>query len=378
MKTTPEEQYLNTVFNSSNFNLWKVGGCVRDSLMGIEPADIDFATDATPNEQIALYIANGIKYKPTGLQHGTVMAIVNHEPFEITTLRTEANHDGRYADMTFTRSLPDDLGRRDLTVNAMAMDSEGNIIDPFGGQEDLRNGVVRFVNSPDDRMREDYLRILRWLRFHVRIAGDRPLDAETMAAASRQAAGLAKISRERVWSEISKMLTYPGAARLLTAMHEMGIAEYIGLPTGFSDAVQEASLNTRNPATLLAVYLNVHEANVVNDLANRWRWSNEDRALALTVHSHYREKSSYTQVEDAVVLGRQNKDYLVEMFLARNLVGNANSLRDWTPPSFPLDGNDFLQKGFRGTAIGDRMREIKTFWASTRFRAEREQLLDMV
>ena len=158
----PELLRLEKMFADAGFELVFVGGCVRDALLGKEPKDVDLATSATPEEQISLYNQNGIRFIETGLQHGTVTAVLDGEPYEITTYRIDKETDGRHAKVDYTRDLVEDLSRRDLTFNAIAMRFDGTLVDPFDGMADLHNGRVRFVGNAQQRIEEDYLRILRF------------------------------------------------------------------------------------------------------------------------------------------------------------------------------------------------------------------------
>ena len=159
---------LDKVFKNNKHEMRIVGGAVRDIALGKSPKDIDFATDATPDEMMEILDKAGIRHKPTGLEHGTITAILDNEPFEITTLRADTETDGRHAKVEFVKSWKEDAKRRDLTYNAMSMDIEGNVYDYFGGMDDLQDKVSKFVGDAEERITEDYLRILRYFRFQGR------------------------------------------------------------------------------------------------------------------------------------------------------------------------------------------------------------------
>ena len=158
-------QKILKILNNNNETSRIVGGYVRDYLRNIETKDIDIATKLNPNEVIELLSKEKIKTVPTGLSHGTVSAFINDQIFEITTLRKDSNHDGRHANIEFTEDWEEDASRRDFTINAIYMDYNGEIYDPFDGISDLNNGVVKFIGDPEKRIKEDYLRILRYYRF---------------------------------------------------------------------------------------------------------------------------------------------------------------------------------------------------------------------
>lgn len=197
---------LISLFEKDGFELYAVGGFVRDSLLGKSGGDIDLTTSARPEETEALLKKAGIKYVETGLQHGTVTAVINRIPYEITTFRTDGEYaDSRHPDsVSFVSDIRKDLSRRDFTVNAMAYNDTTGIVDLFGGREDLQKGIIRAVGNPDTRFKEDALRIMRAVRFSSQL-GFR-IEEQTKAAALANKALLDNISAERIFSELMKTL----------------------------------------------------------------------------------------------------------------------------------------------------------------------------
>lgn len=238
---------LLSLFTSRGERAYPVGGCVRDTLMGVPPHDWDVAVTTIPNETMAICHAAGYRTVPTGLKHGTVTILVPlsgdpadrdgpYEMIECTTCRTEGGYtDGRHPDaVSFTGRIEDDLSRRDFTVNAMAFMTEENgltVLDLFGGQEDLANGIIRAVGDPDTRFTEDALRLLRAVRFAVKLGFT--IEENTYAAICRQSEGLARISRERVSDEFQKILTSPEPERGIQLLTDTGLLPYV-LPCGIS------------------------------------------------------------------------------------------------------------------------------------------------
>lgn len=214
MIAVPQEvQAVLDTLRGSGQEAYPVGGCVRDSLMGSAPGDWDVCTSALPEETQAAFPAGYAL--PTGLKHGTVTVLSGGKPVEVTTFRTEGTYsDSRRPDrVTFVRSLDEDLKRRDFTVNAMALDEGGNVIDRFGGQSDLRNGIIRCVGEPAVRFQEDALRILRALRFASKL--DFTIEGRTARAALEARDRLSALSAERVWKELQGILMGPGCSRVL-------------------------------------------------------------------------------------------------------------------------------------------------------------------
>ena len=217
-----------------------VGGAVRNTLMGVPVDDVDIATTALPDTVAARVTAAGLKAVPTGIAHGTVTVVSAGRPFEVTTLRADLETNGRHAVVAFSRDWIGDARRRDFTMNAIYADADGALHDPVGGIADALTGRVHFIGDPAQRIEEDYLRILRFFRFHARY-GRGALDASGLAAVVRLADGIDRLSRERIGAEMRKLVTAGGAVPALTVMNETGILARI-LPGGgsvprFSSAV---------------------------------------------------------------------------------------------------------------------------------------------
>jgi poly(A) polymerase len=200
-----------------------VGGCVRDALLNHAIADIDIAIDAPPEQTVDIFTAAGLKVIPTGLGHGTVTVIHEGTPFEITSLRQDVSTDGRHAIVNFTKSWEADAARRDFTINALYADGCGHIYDYFGGQADLARGIVRFIGDPQARIREDNLRILRYYRFALRFSrtdkdGSIKLDTSSMQTVKENVKLLKNLSKERIQSELFKILESPSPMEILHLM----------------------------------------------------------------------------------------------------------------------------------------------------------------
>ena len=238
---------LLSLFSAHGERAYPVGGCVRDSLMGVKPHDWDVAVTTAPEVTVALCHAAGYRVVPTGLKHGTVTVLAPHsgdpadregryDLIECTTCRTEGGYtDGRHPDeVSFTGRIEDDLSRRDFTVNAMAFVQEGEslaVLDLFGGRNDLQNGIIRAVGDPDTRFTEDALRLLRAVRFAVKLGFT--IEENTYAAIARRADGLARISRERISDEFQKILASPEPERGIALLADSGLLPHV-LPCGIS------------------------------------------------------------------------------------------------------------------------------------------------
>lgn len=374
---TPDLIALRAAFVAADRDIRLVGGIVRDLIMGVDPKDIDLCTNATPDEMIAIAETAGVIVHPTGIDHGTMtFVLADRAVYEITTLRTESDHDGRWATVSFTSDWIADLSRRDLTINAMMLTFEGTLIDPFGGENDIRDRRVRFVGSPEARMQEDYLRILRWLRFHGRITPDTPLDAETAEAVRKNAHGLAGISRERVWMEVSKIISGKGAPALLAAMHDLGIAKHIDLPAGDVERLARVADYTSCPLTRMVAFIGDGGAGVfhVGTLAKNWKWSREETDIShmLAFHSRYTRAT----LKYLLAVEKVPRSFLGQLPLLHENVEDFSFVMQWQIPEFPVRGVDLLERGEKpGKAMGEKLRAMKERWIESDYTLTKEDLL---
>jgi poly(A) polymerase/tRNA nucleotidyltransferase (CCA-adding enzyme) len=338
-----------------------VGGAVRDALAGQPVADIDLATPMHPEEVIRRLRAAGLKSVPTGLDHGTVTAIANHRGFEVTTLRRDVATNGRHAVVAYTDDWRADAARRDFTINAMSLAPDGMVHDYFGGVEDLRAGRVRFVGDAATRIAEDYLRILRFFRFHARY-GSGPPDAAALAAIRAGVPGLAFLSVERVWSELKRIFAAPDPTGALALMQDtMVLAEV--LPEGASPGRLAHLLAAGAPADPLLRLAALLEGDAAL-LAARLRFSTaeRDRLLAL------RGGEVPADAADDATLRRALADTPADILVGRAwLAGRGAALRARLAclprPVFPLRGRDLQQAGVApGPQLGKILGQIRQWW----------------
>jgi len=226
--TNPDTQKVCHVLTDAGFDCYFVGGCVRNALIDAPVNDIDISTNALPDRVMELAHSAGLHSVPTGIDHGTVTVISSGTPFEITTYRRDVETDGRRAVVAFADTIEDDARRRDFTMNALYANQSGLISDPLNGLADLLARRVRFIEDADRRIKEDYLRILRFFRFHAWY-GDvsAGLDAEGLAAVAANLDGLGSISKERIGSELKKLLTAPDPAASIASMAASGVLNTI-------------------------------------------------------------------------------------------------------------------------------------------------------
>lgn len=364
---------LGRLYESAGHEIWLVGGCVRDHVLDLPSKDIDLATSATPEEQVALYEANGYHWIGTGLQHGTITVIAGGEPYEITTFRTDVETDGRHALIQYSKDLEVDLARRDLRFNAIAMAFDGRVVDPYDGIGDARAGKVRFVGEPGERIREDYLRIMRWFRFLGRFGETLDRASPDAEAVRENAAGMSRISVERVWSEMQRILQGPRPGGIVDMMWDLGVLSALDIPRGDADGLANARRHTDNPALLLAVWLGTDAPAV----ARAWKTSNaEQEAVAFAAN---RLTSDYTL--EAAKLDMVDGVPTIWVDKVLRIQGNNGAIRaliDWTVPTFPVAGRDLVQAGMpAGKEIGERLRMLRAAWIASDYTLEQGQLVAM-
>jgi poly(A) polymerase len=359
-----------------------VGGAVRDAMLGLSISDVDLATTALPDEVSAQLGAAGIKTVPTGLAHGTLTAVVEGEGIEITTLREDSETDGRHAVVTFTKDWEKDAARRDFTFNALSRDAHGRIYDYFGGADDLRLGRVRFVGDATARIREDYLRLLRFFRFHAWFGRVEP-DEKTLNALTVAAPQLATLSRERVWKELSKLLAAADPSETIMLMLQKGITKHL-LPEADRLATMCSLISYEhmrkkkqapNPLLRLAALLTGKKVSA-EKLQKRFALSTaETQNLAHYLANPLVFDGQFNAANLSFCLYRYGFD-LTEDFLvlaqAQAAQFNWESakpvLEKWVPKSFPLRGEDLLALGLSpGPRIGKILHAVENWWMAQNF-----------
>jgi poly(A) polymerase len=341
------------------------GGAVRDTLANRPVADIDLATPRRPDQVVAALTEAGIRAVPTGIDHGTVTAVSDGRGFEITTLRRDVQTDGRHAVVDFTDDWRADAARRDFTINALSMTRGGAVFDYFGGIGDLHAGVVRFVGDPARRIAEDYLRILRFFRFHARYASGPP-DGAAVAAIRMGVPGLARLSAERVWSELARILAAPDPRGAVALMAELGVLAMV-VPEGADPArlaCVVAAGAPADPVLRLAALL----AGDAEAFAARLRLSSaeRERLVALRAAPLARPDADdaalrrlLAEVDPGVILDRTWLDGGVGPDWAA-LRARLGAMKR---PVFPLEGRDVLALGLPpGPEVGALLRGVRAWW----------------
>jgi len=352
-----------------------VGGCVRNALLGMSVTDIDIATDARPETVIQLARDSGLRAVPTGIEHGTVTVVADGRGHEVTTFRRDVETDGRRAVVAYADTPQEDAHRRDFTMNALYARRDGTILDPLGGLADLNARRVRFIDDPDQRIREDYLRILRFFRFHAWYgAPGSGLDAEGLAAVACHVDGLAGLARERVGTEMIKLLSAPDPAPAVAAMRHASVLSCI-LP-GADDAALAPLVHEEVQAGTAPDPIRRLAALGGAEVAARLRLSKvQDRRLTLLRDA---VGSTMPPAELGYRYGaRAGMDILLlRAALLRKPVpaGAAAALDRGAAAIFPVTGKD-LMPDYSGPELGARLAELERRWIESDFTLTREALL---
>ena len=396
--TAPATRRVMAAFGDAGIEARFVGGCVRDALLGRTVTDIDIATPAPPDRATSILEAAGIAVHPTGVKHGTVTAVADHRPFEITTLRRDVENFGRHARVEFTDDWQADAARRDFTMNAISCGPDGALFDYFGGIEDARAGRVRFVGSPEDRIREDVLRLLRLFRFQAHY-GRTPLDADALAAAEKMAPQLATLSGERIRNETLRLLVAPDPLPVLASMRERNVLQHFlpeatqpqrlaGLVRLENSVLLVEGLKIRpDPIRRLAALL-TSDADVARTVAERLRLSNDERdrlvALAsflpldpnadnVAIHRRIYEDGAAMHLDRALLSWAPSFDDMGDM---KGWVAHVFDAYAWGDPQLPIKGADALALGVApGPRVGELVSAVEQWWIDGDFRADRDACL---
>ena len=376
--TTPGAQKVISLLVNAGHETYFVGGCVRNDLLGYEVKDIDIASASSPETTVSLAKNAGIAFLPTGSEHGTVTLIVEGQSFEITTFRKDVATDGRHAEIAFSSDLKEDALRRDFTMNALYATADGTLIDPLDGLRDLRAQRVRFINDAGQRIREDYLRILRFFRFSA-CYGNKHLgfDAEALSAVAENLTGLERLSKERIGAEMMKLLAAPDPSPSIAAMRSSGVLRKI-LP-GADDRRLSlfVHLETENglPSDTLARLAILGGQDVQHQL----RLSNKQTktyetfkaCMANTMPPH---ELGYRYSEHSALISIALRAALFDIPINKP---DLYSAKRGALAQFPLSGQD-LKDRFQKEELGRVLKDSEANWIASEFSLSKEDLLSKI
>lgn len=375
--TRPSTQAVLAMLEIGGHQALLVGGCVRNALLGVAVSDIDISTDARPERVLTLADPAGLKAIPTGIDHGTITVVADGIPHEITTFRKDVETDGRRAVVAFSDTVEDDAHRRDFTMNALYVRSDGTLVDPLGGLTDLKARRFRFIDDASLRIREDYLRILRYFRFHAWYGDpDAGLDPDALAAIAENSEGLNNLSKERVGSEMLKLLAAPDPAPSIAAMRQCGALQPI---LGGADDKSLAPLvhlesQLDQPADALRRLAALGGSDVVNALRLSKKQFTDYQALRDEIGS------TTSPAELGYRLGRASafsvallRAALLEMPLN---IADAKAVETGAAAKFPIVAKDLIER-FQGPALGAKLKALETAWIASNFSLSKAQLLSL-
>ncbi len=357
------------------------GGAVRNALLGELVGDIDIATTLQPQEVMTTFRAEGISVHPTGIEHGTVTVVVDHTPFEITTLRRDVKTDGRRAVVAFTDNWKEDALRRDLTINALYCDAAGKIHDYVDGYADIQRKRIIFVGTPAARIREDNLRILRFFRF-LAAYEKMTADLASLSACVRLKKGLLELSAERISREMFKLLVGPKAVQVLKLMAKHKVLKLIVPHTDEFRVIARLP-----PDPLLRSFV---LAKKPDGLREAWRLSNnqanridsllQGSALTPKLRENEQQKLLYA-------MGPEAWRDSVHLAWAKSRASQTDRVwqrmlhlpQRWVSPSFPVTGRDLLDLGFpSGPDLGRELKRLEDYWIGTDFKSTKDELLESI
>ena len=371
-----------------------VGGCVRNGLLDEPVADIDLATQLEPAGVKSALEQAGIRSVPTGIEHGTITAVVESQPIEITTLRKDVETDGRRAVIAFTKDWAEDAIRRDFTINALYADPDGTLHDPSGqGLDDITARRFRFVGSADDRVKEDYLRILRYFRFLAWYTRDKSIDAEALKACRENRHGLKKLSTERVWSELKKLLSAPDPSRAVRIMQTNDILDVVLPEASNTEGLDlmikfEKAHDLETDPLLRLMAMAGRDEMAMAGLSKRLKLSNSEKSRILSwagdrtelrpdMDEKDRKRAVYSAgaqvVSDRATLRAVGSE---DVIVAERWFDVAKFAQNWEIPEFPIKGRDLKKAGVAdGPQMGKILRSLEALWVKSGFEADEKKLL---
>ena len=385
------------ILNSENkIDAMFVGGCVRKFLLKEEIDDIDIATTLKPDEIIKKFENSDVKVKKTGIEHGTLTLIMENQKFEITTLRQDIATDGRHANIKFSENWKEDSNRRDFTINAIYLDQNGKIFDPHFGIEDLKNNKVKFIGDPDIRIKEDYLRILRFLRFSIQY-NSFDINEQIRKAINFNLNGVIKLSKERIYSELEKIISLKNFHNLfknkfLSDTFKLIFPEFLYLDRikKFEklSEIQDATIDSELIlASMLLDFTNnhqyfFHKYNVSNELKKNL---NIYSKLLIEIRSN----NNFFSKDIKKNIFFYGKDKIKKIFLIHNIINKkviSTKIKETLlvingtfTPKFPVTGNHLIKLGVqKGIKVGDILKEIEKKWIQNNFEIKEEEIKNLI
>ena len=397
IKKITQETSAYKVFEAiNNFNetseVRYVGGCIRKIIKKEEVDDIDLATNLIPTEVCDALKKNNINFYETGIDHGTITAIIGDQKYEITTLRKDVSTDGRHAKVEFSLDWRDDSNRRDFSINAIYSDKDGNLFDPHNGKKDLENGTVKFIGNPEERIQEDYLRILRYLRFFLNYSNNKH-ELEIFKTIKRNIGGISKLSSERLVEEFKKLTKSDGFIKLFKDNESLELMEII-FPQlknlqSFKKLNAYAQKNLSKIDFILLISLLIIDGTDNADyFLYKFKISNKDQKRIKFVDNFYKQKVNinyFTEKNLNKIFyfnGRQAVTDIIsfKLFISKKLEKKLVKLLDFynnkTLPTLPVGANILMSKYNipEGKVLGNKLKMIEEIWVQNGFQISDKQV----
>ncbi len=391
---TKELLLLNNIFNGTHGdNLRIVGGAIRNFLLNKEISDFDLSTTFLPEQTIEILKQNNIKYFPIGIGFGTVVAVINNKMFEITTTREDIKTDGRHAEVKFTQNFEIDAKRRDFTFNALYLDFHNNLFDYFNGIEDLMKGIVRFIGNAENRIQEDYLRILRFFRFYCYYGI--VLDNQGLKYSIKYKDKLTTLSSERIKAEMFKILLSDYPIKTLHIMNQNGILQIITSIDDFDFNKIELLYSIKkyiknNVSAELVLSLLLKNTDELDILRNKWKLSKKENNKIFNLLLHKGDKIYNKKQIQELLFYSNDKNHVIDLVIINAILNDINNPQDYINnlinfiqsikiPSFPINGNDLEKLDIKNKEdYGKIISILKQAFIESDFKLTKEELLNKV
>ena len=397
IKEISKEEEVAKIFNAINTfsslsEVRFVGGCIRKVINKEEIDDIDLATNLTPTQVCEALNKNNIKYYETGIEHGTITAVINDKCFEITTLRKDVSTDGRHAEVEFSEDWKEDASRRDFSINAIYSDQEGNLFDPFNGRKDILEGNINFIGSVEKRIKEDYLRIVRYIRFFLNYSKKKH-DPKTLKNIKINLDGISNLSSERLLNELKKILKSNGFKNVSRDKESLELLSLI-----FPQLIRINSFEKLNSISeeiyqksdfifLLSVMI-INETDNVDYFLYKFNLSKKDQKRIKILDNFYKDKITKNTFKEKNLIkilyfqGRQaildilNYKIITTKKIDPNLIELKRQFENKELPTFPIDTKNLMQEYdlVEGKTLGKKLKQLEEFWVNNNFQINKEQV----
>ena len=397
IKKISKEEEVAKIFNAINTfssisELRFVGGCIRKVINKEEIDDIDLATNLTPTQVCEALNKNNIKYYETGIEHGTITAVINDKSFEITTLRKDISTDGRHAEVEFSDDWKEDASRRDFSINAIYSDQEGNLFDPFNGRKDILEGNINFIGSAEKRIKEDYLRIVRYIRFFLNYSKKKH-DQKTLKNIKINLDGISNLSSERLLNELKKILKSNGFKNVSRDKESLELLNLI-----FPQLIRINSFEKLNSISeeiyqksdfifLLSVMI-INETDNVDYFLYKFNLSKKDQKRIKILDRFYKDKitkNTFKEKNLVKILYFQGKQAILDILnykiittkkIDPNLIELKRQFENKDLPTFPIDTKNLMQEYdlVEGKTLGKKLKQLEEFWVNNNFQINKEQV----